>query len=112
MSPRLLALLAALACSGEGGLVVGSVVRGRPAIGPAEAAVAGAGAAPTDDVAEGQVKVISAGRGRCYGGALSARALCVRARGGSLAEVRLFLIFLEPYALPAHLQPESRPSRH
>lgn len=106
MSPRLLALLATFACSREGGFVVGSGVHGvRPAaLGPIDvAAVAGAGAALTEDAADGRVKVISDGRVRCYGGALSARAACVRTRGGSLAdEVRRSSGVCDPCALPFH----------
>eukprot|EP00903_Cladosiphon_okamuranus_P005465 g5450.t1 len=89
MSPRLLALLATFACSSEGGFVVGSGVHGvRPAAtGHIDVpAFAGAGPASTDGAADGGAKVISDGRARCYGGALSARAACVRTRGGSLAE--------------------------
>lgn len=78
--------------------MVGSGVHGtRPTVGPVDVAVTGAGvAALTDDVADGKVKLIRDGRVGCYGGALSARAVCVRARGGSLAEVRddAFRIFV------------------
>lgn len=103
MSPRLLALLATLACSREGGFVVGSGVHGvRPAVGAVDIAGAGAGATLTDYVADGRVKVISDARIRCYGGALSARALCVRARGGSLAEVRWLSGFRRPCTFALH----------
>lgn len=75
--------------------MVGSGVHGaRPAVGAVDFAVARAGGAWTGDVADGKVKVIRDGRAGCYGGgALSARAVCVRARGGSLAEVRDEAIF-------------------
>lgn len=43
--------------------------------------VAGAGPMSVDGV-------ISDGRDRCYGGALSARAVCLRTRGGSVYEVK------------------------
>lgn len=94
MSPRLLALLATFACSGEGGFVFGSGFHGsRPIVRTADVAGAGEGAAQTDDVASGKI-ISDERRFRCYGGALSARALCVRARGGSLAEVRCFCIVM------------------
>lgn len=76
--------------------MAGSGVHGaRPAVGAVDVAVARAGGAWTGDVADGKVKVIRDGRAGCHGGgALSARAVCVRARGGSLAEVRDDKIFV------------------
>jgi len=83
MLPRLLtAVLAALVCGGEGGQVIGSSVHGSR---PTEGSV-GVGSAVASSTTDSG-KIVRDRRGRCYGGSLSARALCVRARGGSLAEV-------------------------
>lgn len=83
MLPRLLAVLATLVCGGEGGRVVGSSVHGfRPTEGPIEV-----GNAVASSKAEGGRIISDSRRGQCSGGSLSARALCVRARGGSMADV-------------------------
>lgn len=83
------AAVAAAACvaaglvpCGECATAVGSGVHGlrRPTTGPADAVAGAAGS-----MSEGGV--ISNGRVGCFGGALSARAVCLRTRGGSIYEV-------------------------
>lgn len=75
------ALLAAWVCTGDAAHTIGSGIGGsrtgllRPL--PSELAVSASEDRPTP----------GDGRIRCYGGARSARGLCARMRGGSMAEV-------------------------
>lgn len=78
----LAAFLAACVCTGDAAHTIGSGVGGsttgllRPL--PSELAVSASEDRPTAGFD---------GRVRCYGGARSARGLCARMRGGSMAEV-------------------------
>lgn len=99
------ALLCSCVSAGEGPLAASSGARGFFAtrgIRPKAVANAAASMSSAADVDDGMSKVISDGRGGCYGGALSARALCVR--GGSLVEVNLSAASVEAAAVPAATQ--------